>query len=40
MRRDRQEERDLLHGPWPDETPEPPEPSSGSTQDAEKGGSR
>ena len=40
MRRDRQEERDLLYGPWPDETPEPPEPSSGSTQDAEKGGSR
>lgn len=37
MRRDRQEERDLRHGPWPDETPEPPEPSSGSTQDAEKG---
>src|SRR5690606_38301528 len=32
MRRDRQEERDLLHGPWPDEPPEPP--SDHGAQDA------
>lgn len=34
MRRDRQEERDLLHGPWPDEPPEPP--SDHGAQDAEE----
>lgn len=31
-RRDRQEERDLLHGPWPDEPPELP--SDHGAQDA------